>query len=177
MRECLYWYRARRIRVFTQLLLLLPMLLSMSVGVRAQGEKPHMNDSIESTAVTDTIRAVLNAATNNDMDKFRSLIRPGFYAFDNGRRYDGDTLMQTVISAHAKGIKIVWNLTEPDVHIYGDRAWIAYRNVGSIQLTAADAPTPMTWLESAYLERHDASWKVLFLQSSREAASSPLDSR
>jgi hypothetical protein len=177
MRDRLYEYGARRIKVFTQLLILFLMLLSASVRVRAQGEKPQMNSSLESTAVTETIRAMLNAATSDDMEKFRSLISPGFYAFDNGRRYDGDTLMQTAISAHAKGMKIVWNVTEPDVHIYGDHAWIAYTNVGSIQLTTAAAPTPMTWLESAYLERHNASWKILFLHSSREAASSPVDSR
>lgn len=177
MSERLNGYKAGRIKVFNQLFLLFLMLLSTSAGVRAQGEKPQMNSSIESTAVTDTIRAVLSAATSDDMEKFRSLISPGFYAFDNGTRYDGDTLMQTAISAHAKGMKIVWNVTEPDVHIYGDHAWIAYKNVGSIQLTANAAPTPMIWLESAYLERHSTSWKILFLQSSRAAASSPLDSR
>jgi hypothetical protein len=173
----LHGYETLGIKVFTQLLLLLLMLLSPSVRVRAQGEMPQMNSSIESTAVTDTIRAMFNAVTGDDMEKFRSLIAPGFYAFDNGRRYDGDTLVQTAMSAHAKGMKIVWNVTEPDVRIYGDHAWIAYKNVGSIQLTAAAAPTPMTWLESAYLERHNASWKILFMQSSRAAASSPLDSR
>jgi Domain of unknown function (DUF4440) len=159
------------------LLFLFAMLLPASMSIRAPGETLLMNSSTASTAVTDTIRAMFIAAGSDDIEKFQSLIAPGFYAFDNGKRFDGDALMRTAMSAHAKGMKFVWNVTESDVRIYGDHAWIAYKNVGSIQVTADAAPTPMTWLESAYLERHNASWKILFLHSSREAASHPIDSR
>ena len=139
----------------------------------AQGATSQMIQSTEATAVAETMRALFIAAGANDLERFRSLTVPGFYAFDSGKRFDGDALMQTIMSAHAKGMKFVWNVTQPDVHVHGDSAWIAYTNVGSIQTSAAAQPTPMTWLESACLERHDGSWKIVFLQSSRAAAPPP----
>lgn len=41
---------------------------------------------------------------------------------------------------HAAGKRYEWNVTEPDVHISGNTAWIAYANKGSI----TDAPAPRT---------------------------------
>jgi hypothetical protein len=41
-----------------------------------------------------------------------------------------------------------WNVTEPDVHISGDTAWIAYVNKGSI--TDASGTAKQNWLESAF---------------------------
>ncbi len=159
-----------------------PVFISMivpaaSFTMLAQGATPQVTKSTEATAVADTMRAMYVAAATDDLAKFRSLIAPGFYAFDNGRRYDGDALMQMVISAHAKGMKIVWSVTEPDAHIHGNYAWIAYTNGGSIQMTAAAGLTPVTWLESACLERHNSSWKIVFFQSSRVPAPPPSDTR
>jgi SnoaL-like domain len=152
-------------------------LLAASFTMLAQGAPPQVTNSTEATAVADTMRAMYVAAATDDLAKFRSLIAPGFYAFDNGKRYDGDALMQMVISAHAKGMKIVWNVTEPDAHIHDDYAWIAYTNVGSIQMSAAAESTPVKWLESACLERHNSSWKIVFFQSSRVPAPPPSGSR
>jgi hypothetical protein len=83
--------------------------------------------------------------------------------------------MQMVMNAHTKGMKFVWNLTDPDVHVQNDTAWIAYTNVGSIQASASAEPTPMTWLESAYLERHHGLWQIAFFQSSRVSLPPPND--
>jgi Calcium/calmodulin dependent protein kinase II association domain len=56
-------------------------------------------------------------------------------------------------------------VTEPDVHISGNTAWIAYVNIGSI----ADGSGTMDqkWLESAFLERQGGRWKIVFLHSTR----------
>jgi hypothetical protein len=156
--------------LFARLVLLSVAVLAAPLEMRAQGATPQVTASTEGAAVADTMRAMFVAAGTDDLAKFRSLTAPGFYAFDNGKRYDGVALMQTLASAHAKGMKFVWNVTHPDVHIHGDNAWIAYTNVGSIQSSPAASPTPTTWLESACLERHDGSWKIVFLQSSRAAA-------
>ena len=121
----------------------------------------------DADAVVDTLREMFAAAKTDDMAKFRSLITPGFYAFDNGKRFDGDALMRFVIEIHSKGGKAVWSVTEPDVHVYGDHAWIAYTNVGSLQLDPASPPVPTRWLESAFLTREDGAWKLEFLQSTR----------
>jgi SnoaL-like domain len=161
--------------MLARLVLISLIVLAASFRMPAQGATP--TSSKEATAVADTMRAMYVAAATDDLAKFRALIAPGFYAFDNGKRYDGDALMQMVISAHAKGMKIVWNITKPDAHVHGDYAWIAYTNVGSIQVSTGDGLTPMTWLESACLERHNGSWKIVFFQSSRVPAPPPPGSR
>ena len=153
------------------------MVLAAPFRMPEQGATPQVTHSKEATAVADTMRAMYVAAATDDLAKFRSLIAPGFYAFDNGRRYDGDALMQMVMSAHAKGTKIAWNVTQPDAHVHGDYAWIAYTNVGSVQVSAGAGLTPITWLESACLERHNGSWKIVFFQSSRVPPPPPSGSR
>jgi SnoaL-like domain len=162
-------------RLLGRLVLMILMVLAASFRMAARGATP--TNSKEATPVADTMRAMYVAAATDDLAKSRSLIAPEFYGFDNGKRYDGDALMQMVISAHAKGVKIVWNITQPDAHVHGDYAWIAYTNVGSIQVSAGAGLTPMTWLESACLERHNGSWKIVFFQSSRVPAPPPSGSR
>jgi hypothetical protein len=58
-----------------------------------------------------------------------------------------------------------WNVTEPDVHIIGDTAWIAYVNKGSI--TGSSGTVDQQWLESAFLQKQEGTWKILFTHSTR----------
>lgn len=121
-------------------------------------------------AVVSTMRAMYAAATADDLARFEALVLPGFYAYDNGVRFNGDAVMKMVTSYHAKGAKFVWTVTQPDVHMHCDTAWIAYVNTGSIQTSADQAPVPTTWLESATLERRNGTWKLAFLHSTRVPA-------
>jgi hypothetical protein len=57
------------------------------------------------------------------------------------------------------------NLTEPDVHISGNTAWIAYLNKGSI--TDACGTTNQKWLESGFLQKRACIWKIVFMRSTR----------
>ena len=175
MSGCLRRIGVREIRMILSFTLMAAMLMPTFNNARAQAArlgKDQVNSSTESAAITETIVAMFSALKDDDTAKFRFMIAPGFYAFDNGKQIDGDAVIRMIASAHAKGTKFVWNVTGQDVRIFGDHAWIAYKNVGSIQEAGA-ALTPMTWLESAYLERNDGSWKIVFFQSSRESASSP----
>jgi hypothetical protein len=104
-------------RMLARLVLISLIVLAASFRMPAQGATP--TSSKEATAVADTMRAMYVAAATDDLAKFRSLIAPGFYAFDNGKRYDGDALMQMVISAHAKGMKIVSDLSKLDFSVGG----------------------------------------------------------
>jgi ketosteroid isomerase-like protein len=115
--------------------------------------------------VADTLRAMYAAAQRDDLDAFHAVVTPGFYAFDTGQRFDGDALMRLIIDLHGKGAKAVWTVTEPDVHISGDHAWIAYTNVGSLQMSPTAPVVPMKWLESAVLERQSGRWKIAFFHS------------
>ncbi len=122
----------------------------------------------EEAAVVDMVRAMYAAATVDDMDKLRSVFAPGAYLFDGGTRFDSvDTLMQVIHDYRAKGVKFVWNVTQADVHVHCNEAWMAFVNDGSITLPGAASPTPQKWLESADLEKRDGVWKIVFFQSTR----------
>ena len=55
--------------------------------------------------------------------------------------------------------------TEPEVHINGNTAWIAYVNKGSI--SDASGIVNQNWLESAFLEKQAGTWKIVFMHSTR----------
>jgi ketosteroid isomerase-like protein len=126
--------------------------------------------SAQADAVADTMRAMYAAAEKGDIEAFHALVTPGFYAYDNGERFDGDALIRMVIDLEAKGAKAVWTVTKPDVHISGNDAWIAYTNVGSLRMSPAAPVVPVEWLESATLERQRGKWKIAFFHSTRVPA-------
>jgi hypothetical protein len=87
--------------------------------------------------------------------------------YDVGERYDAASIMARIKQAHASGTRIEWHVTKPDVHVYGNTAWIAYVNDGSI--SNANGTVPMEWLESAFLVNVSGTWKVAFWHSTRVA--------
>ncbi len=119
--------------------------------------------------VVDTVKAIFVAAKSDDFAKFHAIVVPGYYMFDGGERFGGDAIMKLIKEDHAKGIKYDWNVTNPDVHIDGYTAWIAYLNRGSIT-DAHGKVTRMNWLESAFLEKQDGVWKIAFFHSTRVQA-------
>ena len=114
-----------------------------------------------------TLSTTFEAAMTDDTPKFDSVIAPGFYMYDGGVRFDGDAIMAVIKAQHAAGRRYEWNVTEPDVHISGDTAWIAYVNKGSV--TDASGTKKQNWLESAFLEKQAGQWKILFIHSTRVA--------
>ncbi len=115
--------------------------------------------------VLNTVKAIFAAAEADDLAKFHSVVAPSFYIFDNGRRFDGDAIMELVKKLQATGNRYEWNVTDPDVHVSGDNAWVAYVNRGSI--TNTSGKHDQEWLESAVLEKQSGAWKILFMQSTR----------
>jgi hypothetical protein len=115
--------------------------------------------------VVDTVSTIFTAARADDVAKFDSVIAPGFYIFDVGARFNGDTIMASIKALHAAGKRYEWNVTEPDVHITGNTAWIAYVNKGSI--SDASGTLNQNWLESAFLEKQAGTWKIVFMHSTR----------
>jgi uncharacterized protein DUF4440 len=118
--------------------------------------------------VVDTVSTIFTAARADDVAKFDSVIAPGFYIFDGGARFNGDTIMALIKAQHAAGKRYEWNVNEPDVHINGHTAWIAYVNKGSI--SDASGTVNQNWLESAFLEKQAGSWKIVFMHSTRVPA-------
>jgi ketosteroid isomerase-like protein len=127
----------------------------------------NMNAETQEQEVINAVSATFEAALTDDTAKFDSVIAPGFYMFDGGVRFNGDTIMTLIKAQHAAGKRYEWNVTEPDVHISGDTAWIAYVNKGSF--TDASGTKKQNWLESAFLEKQAGNWKIVFIHSTRVA--------
>jgi ketosteroid isomerase-like protein len=131
------------------------------ITARAQ-QKPLTADQARSVGTVSTIFA---AALTDDVAKFDSVIAPGFYIYDVGARFNGDSIMALIKAQHVAGKRYKWKVTEPDVHISGKTAWIADVNKGSI--TDASGTANQTWLESAFLEKQAGAWKIVFMHSTR----------
>lgn len=119
----------------------------------------------DQTKIVDTVSTLFTAARADDLAKFDSVVAPGFYIFDGGLRFNGDSIMAFIKTQHEAGKRYEWNVTEPDVHISGHTAWIAYTNKGSV--SDASGTGNQTWLESAFLEKQAGVWKIVFMHSTR----------
>jgi ketosteroid isomerase-like protein len=144
-------------------------LISSTIVSTARAQQKSLTP--DQQQVVDTVSTVFTAARADDLAKFDSVIAPGFYIFDGGARFNGDSIMALIKAQHAAGKRYEWNVTEPDVHISGDTAWIAYVNKGSI--TDASGTVNQKWLESAFLEKQAGGWKIVFLHSTRVPVAPP----
>jgi hypothetical protein len=125
----------------------------------------------DQTQVIEAMRTMYAAATTDDLDKFHAVAAPDFYAFDGGKRYDGDALIKMVKSFHDQGYAFQWTVIDPHVEADCDLAWITYTNRGSITIPASAQNQPATqqvsWLESAMLQKQTGTWRIRFFHSTR----------
>ena len=115
--------------------------------------------------IVDAVSTIFSAASTGDIAKLDSVTAQDFYIFANGMRFNGDALMAAIKALHAAGKRTDEHVTEPDIHVSGNTAWIAYVNKGSI--TDASGTVKQNWLESAFLEKQAGTWKILFIHSTR----------
>jgi hypothetical protein len=137
------------------------LLSAMCFGSLAYASSP-VNDQDK---VVDTVRQMFVALTNDDRDLFKSVTSIDFYAFDGGKQFNGDELVQLVKNAHASGRVYAWEVTDHEIHIDGKTAWVTYVNRGSIK-DAADVKE-LSWLESAVLRKKKGVWRIHFFHSTR----------
>ena len=115
--------------------------------------------------VVQPVRTLFSALeTGNDV-QFASVITSDFYIFDGGKRFSGQEILALMKALRAAGKSYKWNPSEADVHQIGNIAWVAYVNKGSI--TDSSGTKDQEWLESAFLERQGAVWKIAFMHSTR----------
>jgi ketosteroid isomerase-like protein len=138
-------------------------LLTSTIGADAADQTDQT--AADKTQVTEVVRAMFAALAANDLDKFRAVTAPDFYAFDVGKRFTRDALIDLIKTAQAAGNVYVWTVNEPEVHISGDIAWITYVNKGSVK--DSSGTTDMTWLESAVLRKEKGIWRIHFFHSTR----------
>ena len=126
---------------------------------------PCASSPADEAQVVAALRAMYTAATADDLDRFHAVAAADFYAYDNGKRFDGDALMALIKTLHTQGNVFVWQVNDPEVHIDCDMAWITYVNRGSLR--TATQHQPLTWLESAVLQRQSGVWRIQFFHSTR----------
>jgi ketosteroid isomerase-like protein len=143
------------------LLILIPVLAASAQESVARA--PRADDEM---AIVKTLEQMFSAAQRDDMDRFHAATTKDFYAYDNGKRFDGDALMELIKQYHVKGYQYLWSVTEPQVHVNCDIAWVTYVNKGSIRQPDGTM-TGMMWLESAVMRWDGNTWKVRFLHSTR----------
>jgi ketosteroid isomerase-like protein len=124
--------------------------------------------SADQTQILQTMSTLFTALAAEDTGKFDAVAAPDFYLFEGGTRFEGHAMVGLVKTMHAAGKRYAWNVTESDVHVTGNAAWIAYVNKGSI--TDASGTTEQKWLESGFLEKQSGIWKIVFLHSTRVPA-------
>ena len=117
--------------------------------------------------VIETVRQMFVALANDDLAQFHAVTGADFYAFDVGKRFAGDELIELIMKLHAAGRIFVWEVTEPQVYVDGQTAWMTWINRGSIEDTAGKSE--LSWLESAVLRKTDGAWRIQFLHSTRAA--------
>jgi len=152
---------------FVYRLIILAALLSLEVCV-AEAATPNQQCAPIANAqreVVNIIKQMYVAARANDLPALVAVTTPDFYAYDGGKRFTAQTLIELIKKAHAAGKQYDWNVTEPEVHIACSLAWVTYVNRGSIEDAAGRQD--MTWLESAVLEYGSGQWRTHFLHSTR----------
>jgi len=121
----------------------------------------------DETAVVAAMREMYAAAQAKDRSRAEAVLAPGFHAFDLGGRFDGMALFDLIWDAMAAGRTFTWTVMDATVEVAGDLAWIAYVNRGAVG--SGSASEPVTWLESAVLQREDRRWRIRFFHSTRAA--------
>ena len=140
----------------------LALMSSVHVSTASAQQKVLTN---EQSQIVDTVNTIFTAIQTDDTAKLNSVIAPDFYIFDGGQRFNAGEVMAIFKAQHLAGKRYEWNVTEPDIHISGNTAWIAYVNDGSI--SDASGTVHRQWLESGFFEKQAGTWKVVFMQSTR----------
>jgi ketosteroid isomerase-like protein len=116
--------------------------------------------------VVEVMRSFFADMRVEDLKSFLEIATPDLYAYDNGVRFTGPaSLVDLIKKLHASGKRYEWSVTQPEVHVACNVAWITYVNQGSVE--DASGRQPLTWLESAVLEYADARWRIHFIHSTR----------
>ena len=115
--------------------------------------------------VIDAMRTMYAALVSDDLNGFRAAVTPDFYAYDGGKRYDGDALSNAIKAGHASGTVYVWTVNEAAVHGTCEQAYVTYVNRGSVK--NASGARDVTWLESAVLQKTAGQWRIRFFHSTR----------
>jgi hypothetical protein len=63
-------------------------------------------------SIVEILKQMFVAARADDLAKLLAITTPDFFAYDGGKRFTAQTLMELVKNAHAAGKHYEWNVTE-----------------------------------------------------------------
>jgi ketosteroid isomerase-like protein len=126
---------------------------------------PSRNVTDDQHEIVQTVRAFFAALNASSDSQYTSVVTPDFYSFEGGTRFNYREILSFIKAQRSSGRSYTWNVSEADVHVTGNSAWIAYLNKGTI--TDPTGKRDQDWLESAFLEKEEAVWKIAFLHSTR----------
>src|SRR3546814_9946917 len=82
------------------------------------------DSTADEARVVEAVRTMFASMAIGDMDRYREVTAPDFYAFDMGKRMTSDELLAFVRSARESGMSFNWRVTEPQVRLDGRMAGI-----------------------------------------------------
>lgn len=85
---------------------------------------------------------------------------------ENGLVWNVDSLVNAMKTLEGKA-KVVYNLENINIKVVCSIALISYRNNAVITSTSSGKEERLEWVESAIFEKHDNSWKLSLLHSTR----------
>jgi hypothetical protein len=83
------------------------------------------------TKVVGVTKKIFVAARADDLPALVAITTPDFYAYDGGKRFTAQTLMELTKKLHAAGKHYEWNVTDPEVHIACNFAWVTKPHDGA----------------------------------------------
>lgn len=117
------------------------------------------------TEVAQTMRDMYTALKADDYAGFHVATTKDFFAFDVGKRFDGDALFNVIKEQHAAGAVYEWKVNDPKVETACNTALVTYVATGS--RTQAGITRQLSWLESATLVHDGQRWRIRFFHSTR----------
>jgi hypothetical protein len=115
--------------------------------------------------VTQAMRAMYAALASDDLAGWHAVTTKDYFAFDVGKRFDGDALFNVIKEQHAAGAVYEWKVNDPKVETACNTALVTYVATGS--RTQAGITRQLSWLESATLVHDGQRWRIRFFHSTR----------
>lgn len=122
------------------------------------------------TAAVENVLVRFSAALcAGDAATLRHLMAPDFALLEEGRAYDGDGTIASVIAVLSTG---ALNRVSSQFHtrVRGNVAWSHYRVTGTFR--GSGEPLSLDLLESAVLERTRGGWRVVLMTTMPQGAGS-----
>ena len=149
-------------RSFSVFVALVPLVFTMAVSAQMSAPST-MALRPESSKIARTIQDMFSAAERADVEAFDKVTEPNTVFLEGGKQMGRDAIFALVTAHPPGGMKMQWSVTEPDVHVTGNTAWISYIDQGL--LTNDNTVKHLTWLESAVLEKAGARWRIVLFHS------------